>query len=264
VGGELVALFHKPQAVANTALSTSTICIDLRATDLNDAMAYIKQACNSIAQKVADDKAPPRKEPDDGDVGWLRLKEVGLFKDNTWNAGGEAAFEAAMGTGRQALEKERVAQGAVEKACSWSMQLEHPAAEKEREAAEKAKDAQTFMCKTCTRKYTDGSGSGSGTKYNCGFCSSECRAAKKAPQKCEHGRSKSKCKDCGTGYCEHGRQKDQCKECGTGRCEHGRKKTTCKDYATGYCEHERQKDQCKDCGTGYCEHGRQRGKCKEC
>jgi hypothetical protein len=30
---------------------------------------YIKQACNLIAQKVADDKAPLRKEPDDGDGG---------------------------------------------------------------------------------------------------------------------------------------------------------------------------------------------------
>jgi hypothetical protein len=113
VGGELVALFHKPQAVANGTSSASTICIDLRATDLNDAMAYIKQACNSIAQKVADDKVPPRKEPDDGDGSWLRPKEVDLFKDNTWNAGGEAAFEAVMGPGRQALEEGHVAQGVV-------------------------------------------------------------------------------------------------------------------------------------------------------
>jgi hypothetical protein len=29
-------------------------------------------------QKVADDKAPPRKEPDDGDGGWLRPSEMGL------------------------------------------------------------------------------------------------------------------------------------------------------------------------------------------
>jgi hypothetical protein len=35
VGGELVAIFHKPLAVANGASSTSTTCIDLRAaTDL--------------------------------------------------------------------------------------------------------------------------------------------------------------------------------------------------------------------------------------
>jgi hypothetical protein len=32
------------------------------------------------SQKVADGKAPPRKKPDDGDGGWLRPKEVGLFK----------------------------------------------------------------------------------------------------------------------------------------------------------------------------------------
>ena len=67
---------------------------------------------------------------------------------------------------------------------------------------------------------------------------------------CEHGRLKSKCKDCGTGYCEHGRQKSQCKDCGTGYCEHGRQKSLCKDCGTGYCEHGRQRSQCKDCGTG--------------
>jgi hypothetical protein len=81
VGGELVALYHKPQAVADGASSTSTICIDLRATDLDDAMQYIKAACISIAQKVDDGEAPPRKAPDDVDGGWLRPKEVGLFKE---------------------------------------------------------------------------------------------------------------------------------------------------------------------------------------
>jgi hypothetical protein len=50
VGGELLALYHKPQAVADGASSASTICIDLRATDLDDAMSYIKEACISIAQ----------------------------------------------------------------------------------------------------------------------------------------------------------------------------------------------------------------------
>jgi hypothetical protein len=75
VGGELVALYHKPQAVADGASSTSTICIDLRATNLEDAMSYIKAACISIAQNVAAGEAPPRKEPDDGDGDWLRPKE---------------------------------------------------------------------------------------------------------------------------------------------------------------------------------------------
>jgi hypothetical protein len=52
----------------------------LRATDLDDAMTYIKAACISIAQKVGAGEAPPRKKPDDGDDGWLRPKEVGMFK----------------------------------------------------------------------------------------------------------------------------------------------------------------------------------------
>jgi hypothetical protein len=75
VGGELVALFHKPQAVANGASSTSTICIDLRASDLDDAMAYIKKQCNSIAEKVADGQELERKAPGDGVSGWLRPKQ---------------------------------------------------------------------------------------------------------------------------------------------------------------------------------------------
>jgi hypothetical protein len=44
-------------------------------------MLYIKAACISIAQKVTDGEAPPRKKPDDGNGGWVRPKEVGLFKE---------------------------------------------------------------------------------------------------------------------------------------------------------------------------------------
>jgi hypothetical protein len=46
---------------------------------------------------------------------------------------------------------------------------------------------------------------------------------------CEHGRSKSRCKECGgSGLCEHGRRKYRCKECGgSGICEHGRRKYDC-------------------------------------
>jgi hypothetical protein len=58
--------------------------------------------------------------------------------------------------------------------------------------------------------------------------------------------------------CEHGRQKRQCKECGTGRCEHGRSKYKCKDCGTGYCEHGRVKGTCTDCGTGLRGHGRRK------
>jgi hypothetical protein len=97
----------------------------------------------------------------------------------------------------------------------------------EQPAAEKAKEAEGFTCKYkgCTREYTDGSGSGSGTKYNCGYCSSECReAAKKATGQCQHGRRKRVCKDCGAGHCHHGRRKSRCKDCGTGHCQHGRQR----------------------------------------
>jgi len=49
--------------------------------------------------------------------------------------------------------------------------------------------------------------------------------------KCEHGRQKTRCKDCcGASICEHGRQKCRCKECGGSEiCEHGRRKTECKE-----------------------------------
>jgi hypothetical protein len=126
-------------------------------------------------------------------------------------------------------------------------------------------EAEAFTCKGCTGKYTDGSGSGSGTMYNCGYCSSECReAAKKAPRHCEHGRRKSRCKDCSAGYCQHGRRKSQCKDCGAGYCQHGRQKSQCRDCGACYCKHGRLKSRCKDCGPGHCQHGRQRGRCMEC
>jgi hypothetical protein len=64
---------------------------------------------------------------------------------------------------------------------------------------------------------------------------------KKAPlTKCDHGRNKHECRDCGTGHCVHGRLKYRCNDCGTGHCVHG----------------PHRKSQCKDCGTGHCVHGR--------
>ena len=52
---------------------------------------------------------------------------------------------------------------------------------------------------------------------------------------CEHGRQRSKCKECGgRSICEHGRLRSECKECGgTSICEHGRLRRQCK--------------QCKEC-----------------
>ena len=86
--------------------------------------------------------------------------------------------------------------------------------------------------------------------------------------KCEHGRVKSRCKDCGgSSICEHNRQKSQCKDCGgSSICEHGRQKSLCKDCGgSSICEHNRVKSQCKDCGgSSICEHNRQKSKCKDC
>ena len=49
-------------------------------------------------------------------------------------------------------------------------------------------------------------------------------------KKYEHGRQRSRCKDCGgSSICEHGRQRSQCKDCGgSGICEHGRERRRCK------------------------------------
>lgn len=66
-------------------------------------------------------------------------------------------------------------------------------------------------------------------------------------KRCSHGRSKYRCKLCGTGYCTHGRQKAQCREC-----------------KRGYCLHGARKDRCPQCGTARCAHGYLRSRCVEC
>ena len=67
------------------------------------------------------------------------------------------------------------------------------------------------------------------------------------------------------GPCEHGvRPRSQCKVCR--KCEHGRRRTNCKECGGGsICEHGRERSKCKECGgSQICEHGRERCKCKEC
>ena len=87
-------------------------------------------------------------------------------------------------------------------------------------------------------------------------------------KKCEHGKRKSECKQCGgVSICEHGKVKSQCKDCGGGSiCEHGKVKAHCKECrGSAFCEHGRQKSQCKECGGGsICKHGKRRSQCKEC
>ena len=86
--------------------------------------------------------------------------------------------------------------------------------------------------------------------------------------KCEHGRNRYACKECGgSRFCEHGRHRSHCKECGGSQiCEHGRQRSVCKECGGGsICEHGRIRYQCKECGgSGICEHGRQRRICKDC
>ena len=87
-------------------------------------------------------------------------------------------------------------------------------------------------------------------------------------QICEHGRQRSQCKECGgSSICEHGRRRSHCKECGgSSICEHGRRRSTCKECGgKGICEHGQRRSRCKECGgASVCEHGRQRYRCKEC
>ncbi len=86
--------------------------------------------------------------------------------------------------------------------------------------------------------------------------------------KCEHGRQRSKCTDCGgSGICPHGREKRQCKACGgSAICAHGRIKSTCKECGgSRICPHGRQKPHCKECGgSAICPHGKDKYTCKEC
>ena len=86
--------------------------------------------------------------------------------------------------------------------------------------------------------------------------------------KCEHGRQRSKCKDCGRGHiCEHNRRRSTCKDCdGDHICEHNKIKSQCKDCGgSQICEHSKIKSRCKDCGGGgICEHNRRRLLCKDC
>ena len=86
--------------------------------------------------------------------------------------------------------------------------------------------------------------------------------------KCEHGKQKSRCSECGGGnLCEHGKQKYHCKECGgSGICEHGKQKHHCKGCGgSGICEHEKEKYHCKECGgSQICVHEKRKSRCKEC
>ena len=86
--------------------------------------------------------------------------------------------------------------------------------------------------------------------------------------KCEHGRRKNRCKECGgSQICEHNRDKYKCKECGGSEiCEHNKRRIDCKDCGgSQICEHNKRRSSCKDCGgSQICEHKKLRCQCKDC
>ena len=86
--------------------------------------------------------------------------------------------------------------------------------------------------------------------------------------KCEHGKRKDRCRDCGgSAFCEHGRQKTRCKECGGSEiCEHNKQRSYCKDCdGSQICKHDKVKSRCRQCGgSSFCEHGKRKTRCKEC
>ena len=87
--------------------------------------------------------------------------------------------------------------------------------------------------------------------------------------KCEHGKRKAQCIECGgTSICEHRKRRSTCKECGgTSICEHMKQKKSCKECGFGYvlCKHLKTKAQCKECGgSAFCQHGKYKSHCREC
>ena len=86
--------------------------------------------------------------------------------------------------------------------------------------------------------------------------------------KCEHGREKSSCIECGgSGICIHKKRKTQCKKCGgCSICIHNKQKSICKECGgSSICIHNKQKSKCIVCGGNQiCIHDKQKSQCKEC
>ncbi len=86
--------------------------------------------------------------------------------------------------------------------------------------------------------------------------------------KCEHGKKKYLCKDCGgNGICEHNKRKQYCIICGgKSICEHKKIKIQCiLCKGSQICNHNRQKSKCKEChGSQICEHNKLKLQCKQC
>lgn len=85
---------------------------------------------------------------------------------------------------------------------------------------------------------------------------------------CEHGNIRCKCIHCGgSQMCSHGKEKKFCKECnGKSICEHGKRKNICVAcHGSQICEHGKRKNSCRHCGgVCICQHGKRKSHCKEC
>jgi hypothetical protein len=87
-------------------------------------------------------------------------------------------------------------------------------------------------------------------------------------KKCEHGKRKYQCKECGGGgICQHNKVRQDCIECkGSNICEHEKRRRFCKECSgSQICQHNKRKYRCKECqGIGICEHNKEKSNCKEC
>jgi hypothetical protein len=157
--------------------------VDVCAAGLANAKTYMKGAFESDTFAAADPPwinellTPPQRKA----YPLLEQKDPEQMRKEAQR---QEAFEATMAAGRQLHEEGSAVKDAVTKTLLME-QLEQPAAEKERYAAEKVKEAETFTCKICTGKYTqkEAACSGSGSKNNWGFCSSKCRSKPKPKPK---------------------------------------------------------------------------------
>ena len=87
----------------------------------------------------------------------------------------------------------------------------------------------TYQCSGCHKRFfADGFDVNRlGRRYkSCKECIARSHA-NAARNKCEHGRSKYQCIDCGTGHCDHGKVTSKCRVCNA--CEHGRCRNRCAD-----------------------------------
>jgi hypothetical protein len=88
------------------------------------------------------------------------------------------------------------------------------------------------------------------------------------PQRCQHGRVRYYCRDCGgSQICQHDKYKRNCKACHGGQiCAHDRFRKSCRECNKGaLCEHGKFRYRCRVCGgNGICVHKKTKSRCRMC